>query len=204
MPQLSLSCPHCLTTRIGFTPRNAVAIERNLIFLFLQCEGCGRGIIAEVQSSMDHVSVWMQGHPHYNSPGNIVQTYPSHMGPEAPADVPENVRSAFLSGLTNLKLPGGANAAAIMFRRSIELAAKKLKPDGKGNLQRRIADLSPDLVTPAMKEWAQHLRLEANDATHDEEEFSKEDAETLHVFAEMFLTYAFTLPEMLKRATSKA
>jgi len=32
-----------------------------------------------------------------------------------------------------------------------------------------------------MKEWAQHIRLDANDATHEEEEFSKEDAQKLHV-----------------------
>jgi hypothetical protein len=54
-----------------------------------------------------------------------------------------------------------------------------------------------------MKEWAQHIRLDANDATHEPEEFSEEDAKRLQVFAEMFLTYAFTLPAMLKRATGK-
>jgi hypothetical protein len=53
-----------------------------------------------------------------------------------------------------------------------------------------------------MKEWAQHIRLDANDAAHESEEFSESDAKKLQVFAEMFLTYAFTLPEMLKRATT--
>jgi hypothetical protein len=48
-----------------------------------------------------------------------------------------------------------------------------------------------------MKEWAHQIRLDANDATHDPEEFSKK----LQVFTEMFLTYAFTLPAMLQRAT---
>ena len=43
-------------------------------------------------------------------------------------------------------------------------------------------------------------RIDANDATHEEDEYSQEDAKILHTFAEMFLTYAFTLPEMLKRA----
>jgi len=42
--------------------------------------------------------------------------------------------------------------------------------------------------------------IDANDATHEEDEYSQEDAKILHTFAEMFLTYAFTLPEMLKRA----
>jgi hypothetical protein len=146
----------------------------------------------------------MQGSVTAGSVGQIGQVYPSLMQPKVPDDVPDNIRSAFVSGLNNLKLSGGANAAAIMFRRSIELAAKKLRPDGKGDLKQRITDLSDDLITPAMKDWAHHIRLDGNDATHDEEEFSKEDAATLHVFAEMFLTYAFTLPAMLKRATGKA
>src|SRR5262249_46846394 len=127
MPQLTLGCPHCLTTRIGFTPRSAVAIpsDPNLTLLFLQCEGCGRGVIAEIHNPINHVLVWMQSHRDYGSPGNIYQVYPSFVGPEAPADIPESVRSAFLSGLDNLKLSNGANAAAMLFRRSIELAAKK-------------------------------------------------------------------------------
>jgi hypothetical protein len=62
------------------------------------------------------------------------------------------------------------------------------------------AQLSPDVATPAMKEWATHVRLDANDAAHDPEDYSEEDARTLHVFAEMFLTYAFTLPAMLQKA----
>jgi Domain of unknown function (DUF4145) len=74
----------------------------------------------------------------------------------------------------------------------------------KGNLQQRITDLPDDLVTPAMKGWAHHIRLDGNDAIHDDGEFSKEDAETLHVFARMFLTYAFSLPKMLERATGKS
>jgi hypothetical protein len=112
----------------------------------------------------------------------------------------------YLSGLDNLVRKGGTNAAAIMFRRCIEIAAKAINPKApKGdNLKKRIADLPADFATPAMKEWAQHIRLDANDAAHEPEEFSEDDAKKLQVFAEMFLTYAFTLPAMLKRATGTA
>ena len=40
-----------------------------------------------------------------------------------------------------------------------------------------------------MKEWAHHIRLDANEATHEVEDFSEEDAKKLQVFTEMFLTY---------------
>jgi hypothetical protein len=92
--------------------------------------------------------------------------------------------------------------AAIMFRRSIEIATKIVNPRAaKGDdLKKRINDLPDDVATPAMKAWGQHIRLEGNDATHEIDEFSEKDAKDLHVFAEMFLTYAFTLPEMLRKA----
>ena len=54
-----------------------------------------------------------------------------------------------------------------------------------------------------MKDWAQHIRLGGNNAVHEPEEFSDTDARQLHIFAELFLTYAFTLPEMLKSEKEK-
>jgi hypothetical protein len=49
-----------------------------------------------------------------------------------------------------------------------------------------------------MKEWAHAVRLGGNNALHDPEEFSEKDAGDLRVFTELFLTYAFMLPAMLK------
>jgi hypothetical protein len=93
-----------------------------------------------------------------------------------------------------------------MFRRAIELAVRKLVPNAKrgDKLVKLIEQLPPDVATPAMKEWAHHIRFDANDAAHDPDEYSENDAWQLHVFAQMFLTYAFTLPEMLKRAKGEA
>jgi hypothetical protein len=89
-----------------------------------------------------------------------------------------------------------------MFRRSIELAVKHVNPGAlaSDNLKKRIESLPPDIATPAMKEWAHTVRLDANDAAHGTDEFSDDDAKQLHMFAEMFLTYAFTLPAALLRA----
>ena len=202
MAQLALPCPHCLAEKIGFTPRGAIPIKPGspATLMFMQCEGCGEGIIVTITAPAANVQMWMQGAS--ASPGNILKVEPELSAPNSPADVPDNVRAAFLSGLENLGRPNGANAAAMMFRRSVELGVKKLNPDGKGDLKTRIAGLSDNLATPAMKEWATHIRFGGNDAAHEEDEFSDTDAKALHTFAEMFLTYAFTLPEMLKRATA--
>jgi Domain of unknown function (DUF4145) len=202
MPYLSLQCPHCLTEKIGFAPRGAAQFRPGVTgsLVFVQCEGCGQAVVLVVTSGLNSVQAWMQGAA--NSPGPIASMYPKLETPDCPADVPDNVRSAYLTGLRNLGRPEDANAAAIMFRRAIELAVKAVNPNAsKGdNLKKRIAELPPDFATPAMKDWAQHIRLDANDAAHGEDDYSQEDAKELRTFAEMFLTYAFTLPEMLKRA----
>jgi hypothetical protein len=203
MPQLSLECPHCRTEKIGFAPREAVSVKPGLneVLLFLQCEGCGQGLIAVVaNSNPGAVNAWIGGAA--NSPGIVARTYPQVQALKSPADVPPSVRAAYLSGLDNLGRNGGTNAAAIMFRRAIEIATKIIDPKAakSDNLKTRIEKLPTDIATPAMKEWAQHIRLDANEAAHEPEEFSKDDANGLQIFAEMFLTYAFSLPEMLKRA----
>jgi len=137
-----------------------------------------------------------------NSPGSIVKTYPLAAADAAPNDVPAPVASAYLSGLDNLKRKNGTNAAAIMFRRTLEIALKTMvSPPAGNNLKSRIDNLPKDVATPAMKKWAHQIRLDANDAAHEPEEFSEADAKKLQLFAEMFLTYAFTLPKMLERAS---
>ena len=202
MAQIALECPHCRAEKIGFAAKafSAVRPGTPATLLFLQCEGCGQGAIAVVANTINGVAQWMNGQS--PSPGNFADTYPKLSALKAPADIPPQVMTAYLSGLDNLGRKGGANAAAIMFRRSIEVAVKLVNPDApKGdNLKKRIDTLPPDIATPAMKEWAHHIRLDANDAAHETDEYTEEDAKNLHIFAEMFLTYAFTLPAMLKRA----
>jgi hypothetical protein len=103
-------------------------MDTNTMILFLQCEGCGRGMIAEldVTQGQGQFQSWMSGAGH--SLGTISKTYPETIQAKAPTDTPAAVQSAYLSGLDNLGRKGGTNAAAIMFRRSIEIAAKAINP----------------------------------------------------------------------------
>jgi hypothetical protein len=58
-------------------------------------------------------------------------------------------------------------------------------------------------LTPAMGDWSHEVRLDGNAAIHDDEPESQEDAETTHRFAEAVLTYAFTLPAIVKTNRAK-
>ena len=51
-----------------------------------------------------------------------------------------------------------------------------------------------------MKKWAHEIRLGGNEALHEPEDFTREEAERLQTFTELFLTYAFSLPAMLRES----
>lgn len=198
-----MGCPHCLTAKTGFTALREVPIGHGQAgwLMFLQCRSCGEAVIATTPGSVGH---WISGQTQ-NTP-HLIRMYPAPRPLAAPADVPEGVAKAYISGLINLPQPEGQglNAAAAMFRRAVELAVKALNPEGKGDLYHRIEALDPDHATPAMKKWAHRVRLAARDAVHDDGEFSEAEAHELRAFAELFLTYAFTLPAMLAKAKGAA
>ncbi|TPG09644.1 DUF4145 domain-containing protein [Sphingomonas oligophenolica] len=89
----------------------------------------------------------------------------------------------------------------MMYRKSLESATKVLDPGSdKKNLATRIKSLvSVHAITPALGSWANEVRLGGNEAAHEDDPFSKEDAEALHSFCENFLTYAFTMPSAVAR-----
>ena len=85
-----------------------------------------------------------------------------------------------------------------MFRKSLDIGLKRINPAGKGSLEKRIDNLPESTgITAAMKEWAHQIRHLGNDAAHEDDPFSPEEANALQSFTELFLTYAFTLPGML-------
>jgi Domain of unknown function (DUF4145) len=53
-------------------------------------------------------------------------------------------------------------------------------------------------LTNDLQKWAHHVRLEGNDAAHDEDPFTGPEAEELLDFTELFLTYVYSLPGRLK------
>jgi hypothetical protein len=80
----------------------------------------------------------------------------------------------------------------------MEVALKTLHPEGKGTLYDRIENLPDELgVTPTMKLWAHEVRLIGRDAAHDEDLVTKEEAEDMQAFVELFLVYGFDLPSRI-------
>ena len=106
---------------------------------------------------------------------------------------------------------GKSTSAGMMFRKVLQRATSAIGPDSnnfkKKGLKARIESLGKQhLLTPAMVKWADFLRDEGDDATHEEEEvFTPEQAQQMQEFTELFLIYGFTLPERVKaRAPAEA
>lgn len=200
MAQLRISCPHCITERVAFTAGGIMPVPNtSLIYIaLLQCGVCGEGVIARL---LGDVSGWMNGR------GSITidAVYPSRSSPQSPEFTPDNVRTFYLQGMDNLARKN-FDAAGSMFRKTLDTALKALHPEGRGTLAKRIDELPAEKgATPAMREWAHHIRALGNDAAHEDDPFSESDAQSVQAFTELFLTYAFTLPERLvarKRAAT--
>ncbi len=83
-------------------------------------------------------------------------------------------------------------------------AMLKAKDDEKGTLNERIKKAIGDqLLTKEMGEWAHHIRLEANDQRHADEDVgfpTQEDAQQSIEFTEALAEILFVLPKRARRA----
>lgn len=133
----------------------------------------------------------------------VVERWPKPILIEAPTHTPENIQRFYIQGLKALSRED-FDAAGIMFRKSLDISVKYLHPEGKGNLKQRINSIPPEAgITQAMKDWAHIIRDDGNDAAHEAEPFTERQAEAMKAFTETFLTYAFSLPTMVKERRSE-
>jgi hypothetical protein len=76
---------------------------------------------------------------------------------------------------------------------------KKISPDASGTLAARIKKLAAEhKLTPAIAEWADHIRELGNESAHEDKPPSKEDLTALRSITDMVMRYLFTLPKMVE------
>ena len=88
-----------------------------------------------------------------------------------------------------------------MFRKTLDTSLKNKFPDLTGPLHQRIKEAEKQQkLTPELAARAHKIRLDGNDASHEETAFSEEGAQQLADFTKLVLLYLFTLPGMLTQA----
>jgi len=129
----------------------------------------------------------------------VSEIWPQRSVPLAPPHTPVPVAKRFLEGEDAFGRRRW-NSAVAMYRSALDIGTKGIEgvPKDVNFFQRLVWLHDHHLITPDMKAWADHVRVEGNAALHDPDEFAEDDAKALRFFTEMFLRYIFELPGAVK------
>lgn len=200
MGNLQRNCPHCHTKSVSFSSYgeiNKPNQQKYPIFTTaFYCGICYGGYIAEILKTDGDSPHSIKGNIEDVSYLHIENEYPSPQDISAPDYLPENINTFYIQAADSLRV-GNLDASSMMSRKALEVAVKKL--DGKGkSLYLKIENLAQEgKITEELKDWAHAIRLDGNEAAHEDEPVTPEFAKEILSFAEMFLMYTFTMPERI-------
>lgn len=194
-------CPHCGTKSVGFTivhQWHAHKVGGYHWDTLAWCGQCSKGVLATFQTPNSNPPTSHLGNASWDY-SNALVIAPSCPDTSAPDHTPTNVARFYAQGMDNL--PGNWDAAGSMFRKALETALKNKFPEIKGTLYERIEKAAKQhKLMPDLADWAHQIRLDGRNAVHEEEPFSKEEAERLSTFTKLILLYLFSLPGMIDQA----
>ena len=222
MPTIVLECPHCAAEKMTFGlvaesrvehPESQFAIlsavgragldlsTHTVWNTFLQCRGCWKGVVLEVIRNNPRGPLKPS-----DATGSLfssftpIEIYPKQASIFAPEHVPDRIAKNYTEACDSLRRQS-FTSAVMMFRKVLERSTRELAPKGatiSDNLFKRIEELAQqNAITEAMRDWAHVIRLDGNEAVHDEDP-DKDAATQIQQFTELFLLYCFTLPERVR------
>ena len=190
-------CPYCGAGSVAFTILHEKCYVNGLWDTFATCGYCGRGIVATFEC------------PYRSSPSEspddqlrLLSIAPELPSSVAPIHTPKNAARLFEQAMDNLSR-NNWDAAGGMFRKALEVGLKSKFPDMKDtlSLNDRIEEAAKKHeLTPALAEWSHKIQFDGNDAMHEEELFSANQAKDLAPFTKLVFQYLFMLPGMLSEA----
>jgi len=198
MGKITRNCPHCHTQHVSFSAyaEKQKPDERVFVGAF-HCDKCYGGYIVEAVCESSNFFTNTNGNIETHPLIHFRKEYPLPQSVEAPSNLPNNIENFYLQAAHALNA-GSHDASAMMCRKVLEVAVKKLQPGGAGNLYQRIEALAEtNLITEELKDWAHIIRDDGNEAAHEEDPVTSDFARELLSFAEMFLMYTFTMPGMV-------
>jgi hypothetical protein len=214
MPSIILDCPHCTANSMGFSIVYETPLPDNpSIFLTLGiCGKCSGGVIVLFGS------VTGKNTPARNSPMQCqsdpenfnfvkMKTYPSSTPTKIPSHASDQLKRYYEQAANALKRRDW-DASGAMSRKVVDVSTQQLLgEDSKkyGNIKQRIDALAEkNAITPDLKNWAHEIRLGGNEASHDEVPYTEPEATELLDFADLYLTYVYSMPGRLKERKAAA
>ena len=227
MFELVADCPRCGTRRITFDLTETHYLFKEYGWIkyyeaFCVCRKCQRSTVFVLTPKHRGVSIpWSGDRIAMESAARVavnlhmnVKSFVNISNLEArrpPEHLPKHIEAAFKEGAICLSV-GCFNAAAAMFRLSLDLATKDLLPneevDGLDHptrhfLARRLKWLfDNNKLSESLRELSSAVKDEGNDGAHDGS-LDKNDADDLVDFAEAFLERLYTEPEKLRLAEER-
>lgn len=209
MPSIILDCPHCTANSMGFAIVYETPIpNKSYQFMTLGvCGKCSGGVVVE------YVATTRQdGSPSKNSPMQCqsdpenfnwvkIRTYPAAPPTKIPSHASDQLQR-YYEQATNALRRGDWDASGAMSRKVVDVSTQQLLGEESkkyGNIKQRIDALAgKNAITPDLRDWAHEIRLGGNDAAHDEDPYTEPEAVELLDFADLYLTYVYSMPGKLK------
>lgn len=213
MPTLSHDCPHCGIRNNAFLGVKSVpnlAKKYYWTTLFI-CPSCGGGVVVEISDGGTGIDPMSQPAdiraPLHTNPSfrfGIINIHPKPIATEIPSHLPERVGKTFKEGCEILQQ--SPTGACSLFRKTLEIALKDLSPEIEAwKLEKRIDKMADQhLITPSIQEWAHQLRLDGNEALHESEDPTIDDARQMESLTRFVLMYIYTLPGQIAEARNPA
>ena len=200
--QFSSHCPRCRTKRAGFSvlmKERFSEVSSCFYETLAVCGVCNKAVVACFRDP--HGRAQLQTANLHECRLAYLLPKPPESG--APRHTPDNIGSFFKQGVSSLNA-GNHDAAGAMFRKTLDTCLKDKFPDIEGRLEKRIKRAAEDhKLTPALADWAHHIRLEGNEASHGGEPYKEEQAREVKTFTELVLMYLYMLPGMLEEARER-
>ena len=180
MPEMVLNCPHCGSEKVGFefsgvrhrnTKRLFNGIEVSTWNTFWVCRKCREGVVVKLQASESSKPSEYSGDPR-DKGFQMIAMHPKPYSISAPEHVPIGIAQDYKEASDSLRREN-FTSAGLMFRKVLEQATLALAPDQGGIRKKRLLDridalAGQHLLTPSMRDWAHIIRLEGNEAAHEE------------------------------------
>lgn len=172
--------------------------EGNMWTVAFKCVKCNLGILALVNPYVGIRPSQGSGDLAVTRAFDVLEIYPKIPSPDVPRFLPPNIEKFYRQALDNENRKNWDSCGA-MCRKVLDVATKEKGADQNDGMKKRLSFLQQNgILSPALVEWADAIWKDGNDASHDSDPFSPEEAQQIRSFTELFLMYVYTLPGMLK------
>jgi hypothetical protein len=200
------TCPHCRKHQLALTVVSAITISRTSLNLYFHCPNCEQPSCGKANYyGNESTSALLKTNRSCDSLKiDVLRIWPEQATPEIPECLPEVVVRSLLQAETNFHEPGHEEAAAIMYRKALEVGLKTLAPDLTGALYQRINSMADSgRLTRDLADWAKEIKNLGNEGAHELEAIDRTELEQMRGLVSKVLQYLFTLPAQVKALRSQ-